>query len=130
MKRQCTFSRIESIKQRKQIDRLFSEGQSFKLHPFKVYYIINEKIADPPVQILIAIPKKDYKRSVDRNKLKRLIREAYRLNKHTLTEHFRQTKINIHVGIVYSGNSGMLSFVEIEEKLKSCLQKLKQIYAP
>jgi ribonuclease P protein component len=125
MNQQYTFSKRERIKKRKQIDRLFSEGRSFTLRPFKVYFAINDNKTDPPVQILIAIPKKEYKRPVDRNKIKRRIKEAYRLNKLTLFEHLRQLRINLHVGFVYSGNSVILSYGEIERKLISCLHKLE-----
>jgi len=129
MNRKYTFSKRERIKKRKQIDNLFSEGRSFTLRPFKVYYKLNDNMADPPVQILIAIPKKYYIRSVDRNKLKRLIREAYRINKHIITECLEQIRINLQVGFVYSWNSGILPYSEIEKKLIGCLYKLAGIIA-
>jgi len=130
MNRQYTFSKKERLSHRKQIDKLFSEGRSFTLHPFKVFYAIHENAGEYPVQILIAIPKKEYKKAVDRNRLRRLIREAYRLNKHALVEHLSQIKLNIHIGFVYLGNSAIPPFAEIEEKLTSCLQKLIRIFTP
>lgn len=76
-----TFTKEERLCSKKQIDLLYKNGSSFLLYPFRVSHLL---VAEPkifPVQVLISVPKKRYKRAVDRNLLKRRIREAYRLNK-------------------------------------------------
>ena len=73
-----TFKKSERLSQKKLIQELFDEGSSFYLHPFKVFFLPTEK---PAHQILASVPKNIFKRAVDRNTIKRRIREGYRLNK-------------------------------------------------
>ncbi|RZL13992.1 MAG: ribonuclease P protein component [Pedobacter sp.] len=76
-----TFRKEERLCSRKHLELLFKNGSSFLLYPFRVSYIFIEDKLEIPVQVVINVPKKRYKRAVDRNLLKRRIREAYRLNK-------------------------------------------------
>jgi ribonuclease P protein component len=76
-----TFRKEELLCSRKHLDLLFKNGSSFLLYPFRVSYLFIDQPADVPAQVVINVPKKRYKRAVDRNLLKRRIREAYRLNK-------------------------------------------------
>jgi len=76
-----TFRKEERLCSRKHLDLLFKNGSSFLLYPFRVSYLFIEQEAKVQAQVVINVPKKRYKRAVDRNLLKRRIREAYRLNK-------------------------------------------------
>jgi ribonuclease P protein component len=76
-----TFKKEERLCNKKLIDELFHNGSSFLCYPYRVSWLTVEENAEFPVQVLIAVPKKRYKRAVDRNLVKRRIREAYRLNK-------------------------------------------------
>ncbi|PWS29605.1 ribonuclease P protein component [Pedobacter yonginense] len=76
-----TFRKEERLCSRKHLDLLFKNGSSFLLYPFRVSYLFIDETADVQAQVVINVPKKRYKRAVDRNLLKRRIREAYRLNK-------------------------------------------------
>ncbi|WP_443939558.1 ribonuclease P protein component [Pedobacter sp. MW01-1-1] len=76
-----TFKKEERLCSRKYLDLLFKNGSSFLLYPFRVSYLFIDDAADVPVQVVINVPKKRFKRAVDRNLLKRRIREAYRLGK-------------------------------------------------
>lgn len=76
-----TFRKEERLCSRKHLDLLFKNGSSFLLYPFRVSYLFVEDQTDVQAQVVINVPKKRYKRAVDRNLLKRRIREAYRLNK-------------------------------------------------
>ncbi|MFC3563050.1 ribonuclease P protein component [Pedobacter jamesrossensis] len=76
-----TFKKEERLCSRKYLDLLFKNGSSFLLYPFRVSYIFIDEPTDVQAQVVINVPKKRYKRAVDRNLLKRRIREAYRLNK-------------------------------------------------
>ncbi|PWS30128.1 ribonuclease P protein component [Pedobacter paludis] len=76
-----TFKKEERLCSRKYLDLLFKNGSSFLLYPFRISYIFIDLPADVQAQVVINVPKKRYKRAVDRNLLKRRIREAYRLNK-------------------------------------------------
>jgi ribonuclease P protein component len=111
------FSKNERLCHKKQIDRLFSDGKSFTLDPLKVYYLLQEVNDNQPAQVLIAIPRKKFRRAVDRNHLKRLIREAYRLNKHRLAG----VPANLHLGFVYIGHDAVLPFAEMEIRMIACL---------
>ena len=76
-----TFRKEERLCSRKYLDLLFKNGSSFLLYPFRISYLFIEDTAGVQAQVVINVPKKRYKRAVDRNLLKRRIREAYRLNK-------------------------------------------------
>ncbi|MEJ7558896.1 MAG: ribonuclease P protein component [Pedobacter sp.] len=76
-----TFTKEERLCSRKSIDLLFKNGSSFLLYPFRVSYLLTETPSSFPVQVVINVSKKRYKRAVDRNLIKRRTREAYRLQK-------------------------------------------------
>ena len=82
-----TLSKRERIVSRKLIETLFGGGrsQSMVAFPLRVVYMIQERTAnEPPVQLLVSVPKKHFKHAVDRNRVKRQVREAFRLHKQTL----------------------------------------------
>ncbi len=83
-----TFSRQERLKSRKIIGRLFTEGKSFIAYPLRAVWMpLDNPPADtPPVQLAISVPKRFFKTAVARNRIRRLIREAYRLHKHAIYE--------------------------------------------
>lgn len=78
-----TFKKGERLKSRHEIDRLFSRGSlSFGQYPLRlVWREVDVKRSDSPIQLSISIPKKRVRKAVDRNRIRRLIREAYRLHK-------------------------------------------------
>jgi ribonuclease P protein component len=77
-----TFKKSERLSQEKLIQELFDKGSSFYLYPFKVLFLPNDR---PTNQVMASVPKSIFKRAVDRNTIKRRIREGFRLNKAKLT---------------------------------------------
>jgi len=78
-----TLKKSERLSQEKLIQELFNKGSSFYLYPFKVIFFPNE---GPTNQVMASVPKSIFKRAVDRNTIKRRIREGYRLNKAKLLQ--------------------------------------------
>ena len=76
-----TFKKEERLCNKKLIEKLFHDGSSFLCYPFKASWLLVDEQAQTPAQILLSVSKKRYKRAVDRNLIKRRLREAYRLNK-------------------------------------------------
>lgn len=74
-----TFKKSERLSKKNLIQELFNKGSYFYLHPFKLIFLQQSDL--PNHQILISVPKKNHKTAVARNKIKRRIREAYRINK-------------------------------------------------
>ncbi|MTI24569.1 ribonuclease P protein component [Fulvivirga kasyanovii] len=112
-----TFKKSERLAHKKSIQELFTRGSSFYLYPFKVIFRADESI--PAHQILISVPKRSFKKAVLRNKLKRRIREAYRLNKHLL-----DTSVKYQIAYIYTSKD-LLEFNDIERKLIAVLERLK-----
>jgi len=81
-----SFSKIEKLCSTKDIQTIFSKGEKFVSYPFFFAYTIQLPKEDVPVKVMISVSKKKFKKAVDRNRIKRLCREVYRLNKHTLNE--------------------------------------------
>ena len=123
-----SFSKEERLCNVKLIDKLFHNGSSFLLYPFRIVWLLESLSTENPVQVLISVPKKKFKRAVDRNLLKRRIREIYRLQKLEqlypfLTEH----SVTMILGINYIGNEiGEYAFME--KKFNAAILKLKKVY--
>ena len=120
---QNSFSKIEHLCGEKRITRLYTQGDAFIAYPVRVVFLIEPKSDIEPANVLISVPKKRFKRAVKRNRLKRLIREAYRLNKQELIEKLEEKQLQIHVAFNYVSDEE-LDFVSIEKKIKLSLQKL------
>lgn len=117
-----TFTKAERLCSKVLIDKLIEKGNTFQCFPFKMIWLeIQEGIA--PAQIVISVPKRNFKRAVDRNKLKRRIREAYRKNKTILYEQLNNKKILLM--LVYTAKI-ITDHKEIEEKLILGLEQLNK----
>jgi ribonuclease P protein component len=118
-----TFKKEERLSRKKLIDELFNSGSSFYLQPFKVLLFEKNFESRLPAQILITVSSKNFQRAVDRNKIKRLIRESYRLNKHLLYDELTKKNKQLLMAFVYSSKK-IESFSLIEEKVVASLQKI------
>ena len=120
---QNSFSKIEHLCGEKRITRLYTQGDAFIAYPVRVVFLIEPKSDIEPANVLISVPKKRFKRAVKRNRLKRLIREAYRLNKKELIDKLEEKQLQVHVDFNYVSDDE-LDFASIEKKIKLSLQKL------
>ena len=88
-----TFNKRERIVSKKLIEQLFSKGSSFSISAFPLRIVVMETARvtdDVPIQVLVSVSKRHFKHAVDRNRVKRQIREAYRHHKQILTERVQQ----------------------------------------
>jgi len=124
MSKTYTFTKEERLCNKRLIDGLFHNGSSFLCYPFKVSWLIVEDEQLFPAQVLFSVSKKRYKRAVDRNLIKRRIREAYRLHKQ---EHLYSSLGNAGKKIVFSiGYIGkeIAPYDFIEKKMLKLLTQL------
>ena len=121
--RRHTFPKEEHLCRKKLIEELFSkQGSSFGVYPLRIVWIKAVVPTTAPPQVLISVSKRTFKRAVDRNRLKRLIREAYRLNKYRLTEQPGGHEIAL-LGIIFTGKE-ISPLTLVERKLISALHRL------
>lgn len=116
-----TFSKNEKLTHVKDIAQLFSSKNTSMFAPILFSYTIKER-EDTPCKVVISVSKKKFKKSVERNLLKRKMREAYRLNKHLLWVQIPKDK-TIHLGIIYVGTT-IVAFDKIEKRVQQGLSKI------
>jgi ribonuclease P protein component len=120
---QQTFTKQEKLKKSKLISQLFAEGKNVTEFPIKLVYLPVEHGGTHKIQAGVSVPKRNFKKAVDRNRIKRLLREAYRKNKHHIyTE--EHTKKHIFM-FIYLGKNA-IEYKLIEEKMILLLQKFLQ----
>tara|TARA_Y100001933_G_C18730101_1_gene451271 strand:- start:290 stop:679 length:390 start_codon:yes stop_codon:yes gene_type:complete len=122
-----SFNKEERIYKRNDIETLFSKGVSFFSFPFKVLWHQTESSEKYPVRLLISVPKKYHKLAVSRNRLKRLIREAYRKNKSILYEIKEFENKQLHLALIYT-HKEILTYQEVEKQIIKVLNKIKKEY--
>ena len=119
------FPKSERLNSKIKIDRLFTDGKAFLVYPLRtVYFISSENPSE--LEVLISVPKKKFKKAVHRNRIKRLIREAYRLNKNELCNVVISGNLQMQVAFVYVADKE-LNFHELIDKMKQILDQLKKI---
>jgi ribonuclease P protein component len=124
--RRFTFTKDERLSKEKTIKELFEKGSSFYLYPFKVIHIPNpDKGANAINQVLISVSSRQFKRAVDRNKIKRRIREAYRLQKEVLNSKSEKAIFTF----IYTAKE-ILPYAELKEKVLMVITKLNTKLAP
>lgn len=114
------FSKSERLCSKAAIEKLMREGKKTNSFPFRMIWL-EVSISNAPVKILISVPKKIYKRAVDRNKVKRLIRETYRKNKEEL--YIKLIDKKLLLSLTYTSNE-ILTYNEMEVKIKQVLKRL------
>lgn len=131
MEHPLKFKKEERIYLKKDIDLLFMEGQSFISYPLRVVFFKLEKKSDettdnyPPVSILVSVSKKKFKHAVKRNRVKRLIRESYRLNKSIIYKNLEDKNYRILIGFIYVAND-IKRYEEVEKATVKALNILSE----
>lgn len=123
---QYTFSKEERLYAEKRIEALFAGGSSFIAYPLRVVYLTRNKELEeeaPQVSILISVSKKRFKRAVKRNRVKRLVREAYRLNKKELIDFAIQSGKSYDIAFLYL-KSDLPTYEEIEKAILKAINTL------
>jgi len=115
----------EKLKSKKIIDLLFSEGKSVSKYPLRLVYIQHEFEDSVPIKMGVSVSKKHFKKAVDRNYFKRVLRESYRLNKSLLTNNLDKK----YCFMLFYQTSDKLSYQEIEEKTKQLFKKFRKAIA-
>ena len=121
-----SFKKEERLCNIQLIEKLYHNGSSFLVYPFRIIWLSSEANSEFPVQVLISIPKKKFKRAVDRNLLKRRIREIYRLQKsEDLFPFLNERSEKIVLAINYIGNE-IAEYASMEKKFNAAMLRLKK----
>lgn len=122
-----SFSKEERLCGTKSIDKLFASGNSFISYPLRIVYILDDKTDSnqPPISVLISVSKRKFKRAVKRNRVKRLIREVYRLNKTEYLDFLHTHNKNLNIAFLYLKNE-LPTFSEIEKSIKKTVVLLNE----
>lgn len=115
----------ERLDRKKIIEKIFAGGsRSFSVFPLRVVYLPVEEL-DADAAILVSVSKRRFKRAVKRNRVKRQIREAYRLNKHGLLDTLAEKKCRLAIAFIYLSDQLPESSL-IKERVKTALARIAE----
>lgn len=114
-----TYNKKEKLKSKKLIDQMFTEGKSVSVYPLRLVYMPTVFDEDITVKTGVSVSKRNFKTAVDRNRIKRLLRESYRLNK---LNYFNNLTIQHAFMILYIGKEKP-TFAQVELKMKQLFEK-------
>lgn len=119
-----TFRKEERLHSKKAISELMSRGKSFSNHPLRILWTETEPGGKFAAQVMFSVPKKKIKTAVQRNRLRRRMREAYRKNKHLLYEPLNESGTAIALAFIYTSPEES-EYRDIEHKIIVSLQRLR-----
>lgn len=119
-----SFSRQEKLKSRKLIREIFETGKSFSHFPFRVLFQqVNENPSN--LQAAFSVSTKHFKRAVERNRVKRLMREAYRLQKLPLLKELQNKQLHCVIFFIYTGNQ-LPKFDDVKSGIGGILERIRE----
>ena len=122
-----TLGKQERLKRRKLIEKLYTEGKSVKNFPLRMMYLQTQHTSDFPCQVGVSVPKRNFKLAVSRNRIKRLLRESYRLQKEIVYNNLEEPYVFM---ISYIGKEEPVYeevFLKMQKLLNLFVEKTKEI---
>lgn len=120
-----TLHKVERLDKKKIIEKMFAGGShSFSVFPLRVVYLPVEEL-EADASILISVSKRRFKRAVKRNRVKRQIREAYRVNKHELLNILVERKCRLAIAFIYLSDQLVESSI-IEDRMRIALVRITE----
>lgn len=116
-----SFDKAERLCSKKIMDKLFTEGKTIFVFPVKIVYLESSLLSKFPVQAAFTVGKRNFKRAVQRNLIKRRMREAYRLNKNKFYDDIGEKQVAVF--FIYTGKT-ILEYRQIDSSVKKGLKKL------
>lgn len=114
-----SYPKHEKLKSQKQLDLLFAEGKSVSKYPLRLVFVPIELENDEKIKFGVSVSKKHFKKAVDRNYFKRLLRECYRLNKAILFNTIEKP----YAMMFFYQSKDKMTFEEMNEKTKLLFEK-------
>ncbi|MES2002902.1 MAG: ribonuclease P protein component [Bacteroidota bacterium] len=120
-----SYNKTEKLKSRKALNALFTGGKTFSVFPVKLFYMPLPEEAVQAIQVGVGVSARHFKKAVDRNRIKRLLRECYRLNKLSLHATATANQKKIAVFFLYIGKE-LPEYAMLNEKMLQALTKLEE----
>ena len=120
-----TFRKSERLCSRKILETLTAKGRNIHAPPFRLTWLVSPLTKEVPAQIAFAVPKRNLKRAVDRNRMKRLMREAFRKNKSGIYAFITDRGISVALLLVYTGKE-TIAYSDTESKTQLIFTQLAQ----
>ena len=127
MAKEAGFEKAEKLKSRKAVEELFARGKVLNVFPIRISYKFLPLPADEKtvLQVGVSVSKRNFKRAVDRNRIKRLLRETYRLQKRHLIELLKEQGKIGYVFFIYTDKQ-MPQYPIVFDTISKCLEVLKR----
>jgi ribonuclease P protein component len=119
---QFSYSKKEKLKSRKQLEQIFTEGKSLTVFPIKIFYELNQQ-QDNIIKAGVGVSRKNFRKSVHRNRIKRLLREAYRTEKTELLNYLEENKKQIALFFLYIDKK-QPDYFSLKQTMQTALKKL------
>mgnify|MGYP000185710680 CR=1 FL=1 len=116
-----TFAKSEKLCSKKVIEELFKTSSSVFLYPFKLAYLTREELTTEAPKVLVTASKRNFKKAHQRNKIKRKIKESYRLSK---PYYFSKPHQITAIAIIFVAKTDAIPFSELQERMEKALKRL------
>ena len=122
MAKEFSYNKKEKLKSKKQLDELFQKGKSFTVFPVKIFYAFADE-QDNVIKTGVGVSSRHFKKAVHRNRIKRLLREAYRTEKQPLHAYLNNNEKQLVLFLLFIDKE-LPPYALVKEKIKLCIQRL------